>query len=483
MIDSSIEARLREYCEKNHIAYSVLLKDHGLIQFATEQSPWNKAVRAAVIADQRHRNQFLLLAMNEIRILCENNNIDHVFLKGIPVGQELYDPKELRTTRDVDILVRYEDVKRLVGCLKEKGYSFSDNGVPLEDPLVRIRNCHHHLRAMGKSYKIEGEALLIEVEIHVFPFARGYDLLGHTRTDLTYTDIVLARKRSIELDGNPFAIPSITDNALILMMHMISHMCLDLVLFLYVKKPFQYQSVLPMIIDLARIVEIYGKRIDIEELIRMAKQLDQTYELLFADHLLRCYFDLNLLDGIRVDPTNNPTTPLSTVCSLLQEINPVTLLFPDHLQDELSLTAIQHVTPSDNAFDTTGIHVRLTEKYIALILEEPVENSLFGVDFYYLSENRHLKTDSYVIELQEESVRFLRDNGFRQIWGPEFYGQSSEKELRSNYSVVYEKARGKSEYIIPWPNDTSVEMSSPSSKFAIRQISEINPFLNKNYSE
>ena len=41
-----------------------------------------------------------------------------------------------------------------------------------------------------------------------------------------------------------------------------------------------------MIIDLARIVEIHGKRIDIEELIRMAKQLDQTYELLFADHLL-----------------------------------------------------------------------------------------------------------------------------------------------------------------------------------------------------
>ena len=483
MIDSSIEARLREYCEKNHIAYSVLLKDHGLIQFSTEQSPWNKAVRAAVIADQRHRNQFLLLAMNEIRILCENNNIDHVFLKGIPVGQELYDPKELRTTRDVDILVRYEDVKHLVECLKEKGLSFIDNEMPLVDPLVRIRNCHHHLRAMGKCYKIEGEVLYIEVEIHVFPFARGYDLLGHTRSDLSYTDIVLARKRSIDLDGNSFAIPSITDNALILMMHMISHMCLDLVLFLYVKKPFQYQSVLPMIIDLARIVEIYGKRIDIEELIRMAKQLDQTYELLFADHLLRCYFDLNLLDGIRVDPANNPTTPLSTVCSLLKEINPVTLLFPDHLQDELSLTAIQHITASDSVFEAAGVHVELTGKHIALTLEEPVEDSLFGIVFYSLNENRHLKTDCYVIELQEKSVRFLRDNGFRQIWGPEFYGQSSEKELRSNYSVVYEKARGKSEYIIPWPNDTSVEMSSPSSKFAIRQISEINPFLNKNYSE
>ena len=481
MIDSLIPTKLCECCAKNHISYSAFLQNHGLIQFATEQRPWNKAMRAAMIADQRYRNQFLLLAMNEIRLLCEHNNIDHVFLKGIPVGQELYDPKELRITRDIDILVRYEDVKKTVECLKEKGFSFADNEVSSGDPLVRVQNSHHHLRAMGKTYIINGKKQFVEVEIHIFPFARGYDLLGHTRTDLTYTDTVLRRKRSIVLDGELFAVPSVTDDTLILMMHMISHMCLDLILYLYVKKPFQYQSVLSMIIDLARIVEVYRKKIDVEELVREAIRLDQIYELLFADHLLKRLFNLDLLEGFHLKPATNPMTPLATVCSLLQEIGPATLLFSDHLEEELSSVAMQHVIPSDSVFSTTDVRIELKEEHIALTLKEPIEESLFGIDFYFC-ENCHLKTVSYVIDLQGKSVRFLRDNGYRQIWSPDSYGHSGEKDLRNNYSVIYETARYRTEYILPWPNDTAVKRSSPSGKCVVRQISEINPFLNKSYS-
>ncbi len=481
MKESSAEAKLRDYCARRDVSYTELLKRNGLIHFTAENDPWNRAVKAALIADQWNRNRYLLAAMEELEALCEENGIDHVFLKGLPVGQELYDSKELRITGDVDILVKYRDAALLAERMREKGFSFSDEGLSADKAMERVRNCHHHLRAMGKTYELRGNASCAEVEIHVFPFARGYDLLGHTRTDLTYTDAVLARKRTVGVEGKPFPAPSVTDGLLILSMHMISHMCLDLVLFLYAGKPFRYQNPLPMLIDTAKYAEKHGRAVDREELAAASRRLGHEYELLLAGRMLKQFFEIDLFDGKEFVPASRPSTPLAVVCALLLEMDASVYLFSDPLKGELSSAAMRHVRSSAGTLDAAGVRAAWDKDHVSATFREAARRRLLEIDFYSIENGNDLRTDSFVIDADEKRVRFLRDDGFGRIWAPGSYGQYGESELQYCYTVLESADRNGRDTSFPWPSDVKERLRASSVKVVMKPVDGFNPFLNKAY--
>ena len=119
---------------------------------------------------------------------------------------------------------------------------------------------------------------------------------------------------------------------------------------------------------------------------------------------------------------------------------------------------------------------------MSLTISEPIERFLFELDFYYIENMDGLRIDSYVIDVQKESLKFLHADGFRQIWAPESYGHHSESELRNCYTVINEEEKKEDKYNFPLLKDTIEIIRSTPIKFVMKPISEINPFLNGAYS-
>ena len=65
------------------------------------------------------------LAQNAAGIF-ENINADYLFVKGTVI-REYYPQKELRTSGDIDVIIRQKDIERLCSALTDNGYTLTEN--------------------------------------------------------------------------------------------------------------------------------------------------------------------------------------------------------------------------------------------------------------------------------------------------------------------------------------------------------------------
>ncbi len=79
------------------------------------------------------RNLLLLAGQHEICSAFDQKGIALVFLKGIVLAEQLYEDISLRSTIDIDILVRPEDIKRAESILSGLGYDKIIPGKDLTD--------------------------------------------------------------------------------------------------------------------------------------------------------------------------------------------------------------------------------------------------------------------------------------------------------------------------------------------------------------
>ena len=102
-----------ELIEKHHIStmvYNGLYKCGVTIPEKYKNILFQIALQEAVINGKQ------LGLIKEIRTLFNNNEIDHVFLKG-SVLKELYPTPETRRMGDIDVLIRVEQYEKIIKSL------------------------------------------------------------------------------------------------------------------------------------------------------------------------------------------------------------------------------------------------------------------------------------------------------------------------------------------------------------------------------
>ena len=175
-----------------------LLLSNGMICFSPYVSVKTGYLMKARRFLQKRRNKAILACMCEVRDLCREEGIPYVFLKGLCLAAQIYDPLETRVFDDVDVLVSEEDSKRLIHKCLKAGFSFEEgieeNG---DSPYIRIRNGHMHAEVLSKAYETDNGIITIPLEIHVSPNERCYEMYGQILEDNGYTEELRSRARTV----------------------------------------------------------------------------------------------------------------------------------------------------------------------------------------------------------------------------------------------------------------------------------------------
>ena len=477
-----MKSALMDYCKKNSFPVEKLLRANNMIWPLAEEDLAIKAHQSAMCMIQREKNRFIYQCMKELRDICIRAGIQHVFLKGLAIGEELYPQAELRMTNDVDILVPIRDVKLLTAELLRNGFSFEDAAALTGDPFTRIQNSHHHLRAMEKEYEINGKRWSVPVEIHVYPFARGFEFLGRTLTDLTYTDQVISRKLQVSIADESFYVPSITDSFYILSMHMLSHMCLDLILHLYVCKPFQSQQVVRQLLDIALFMTKYHDRIDTPQLIRMAAEQGHLVEINYVLFLLRnifgICFDINGGSGNR----GRILSPVSTVCSLLMRIDPAEYILFDHLKARIDDILQGRILQGEDQNQCIWLSCEKADDHLLIRMDGNIPSGIYSIDVYSLGRKDGITCKEFIVTSDQEKISLTADDGYHLLWAPETYGHCSENEIERCYCLVETVKKNGGKEMTFWLDNSWIGgQSFTDARICISQREMINPFLSKEF--
>ena len=101
-----------------------LLLANGMTCFLPYVSRKTGYIMKAMRFLQKLRNDAIFACMCEIRDLCDEAEIPYVFLKGLCLAAQIYDPPETRKVEDVDILVAEKDCRQLIQNCLDVGFSF-----------------------------------------------------------------------------------------------------------------------------------------------------------------------------------------------------------------------------------------------------------------------------------------------------------------------------------------------------------------------
>ena len=421
-----IENSLRRFCIENGVDFNDFLRNHMITAFRSERDLIYNAKRQALILAQNHRKRYLLLCICELRDACCERGIKHVFLKGLALGEELYEPAGARLSYDIDILVSIDDAPSLVSALQNRGFIFESDS-STGDPMDRVHNSHHHLRAMSKVYTIDGASVNVPVEIHVYPFARGYEFMGKTQTDLSYTEQVLSRCRIASIGDESFQIPSVTDGLLILIIHMLAHLTLDLILYLFVKKPYHEQYVCNQMIDAALYLKTFGESINRRELLRFAEETDHIHEIKYAHELFWEIFHLRLLD-VHQHEDHVISTPFSIVCRLLGRIEPAEYILKGNLKKRFDEAIENNLFPRIVNTSDEISEIRIGSGMLRVSANSSPNR--YSIDVLTHCDDMGISVDQYILDIEGKNAALYRGNGFRVVWDPSTYGQLHEKDLK-----------------------------------------------------
>ncbi|AEN91007.1 hypothetical protein BMWSH_4128 [Priestia megaterium WSH-002] len=113
---------------------------------------------------QKNTFQMLHLSgeMERISELFAKNDIPSLFLKGPVIAYDLYGDISLRTSKDLDVLIKKRDIQKVEGLLFEKGYINTQETITQNDKKGR----NYHIAYFHPHKKIEIE---IHWRLHPYP--------------------------------------------------------------------------------------------------------------------------------------------------------------------------------------------------------------------------------------------------------------------------------------------------------------------------
>jgi len=156
----------------NHKEFIRLIKHHRL------DSIFYKAVQEQNISlptelkekleqiSKRNKMRMMKLTAELIRIhkLFTENNIEYISLKGPALSQQIYGDYTIRSSRDLDILVRLEDLDKVNSLLKKINY-FTN----VKD-FKKHQKAHHDIAFFNKERKVQ-----IEIHTRLFSFDKLFE--------------------------------------------------------------------------------------------------------------------------------------------------------------------------------------------------------------------------------------------------------------------------------------------------------------------
>ncbi|WCM14540.1 nucleotidyltransferase family protein [Priestia filamentosa] len=151
-----------------------------------------------VLKREYQKNTFSMLhlsaEMERVSKLFSEQNIKLLFLKGPPIAQDIYGDISLRTSKDLDVLIQLEDVKRAESILKKLGYIKEEN---LFSVFNEWRWIHHHV-----VYSHPKKRVQIEIHWRTIPFpakeAPFYELWGRRRkSNLTTSPVYILGREDL----------------------------------------------------------------------------------------------------------------------------------------------------------------------------------------------------------------------------------------------------------------------------------------------
>ncbi len=157
----------------------------------------------------------------KVKSVLSKYKIDFVFLKGLPL--HLYFEKNIpkRIYADCDILIRRDDLAKVLKVLKRLGYEKAD--YTLSKTLKKIQNKEPEI---SLKKKIHGMGVIFDVHLEaVFLMTKlgNLDALYPQKLIDDFTNQLLESKRLIKINGEVFPILSQTNLIIYLALHLFHH--------------------------------------------------------------------------------------------------------------------------------------------------------------------------------------------------------------------------------------------------------------------
>ena len=195
------EAQIFEY-EENLYGFAIKIAEeqdllpmfaNAVFQSGISVPPkvFDRLLSSAATSVSRYENQKMCL--DEVSDIFEKNGIDYLTMKGTEI-RRFYPSPEMRTSSDIDILIRKKDVSRADELLREAGYKLTHGG-PHDTSYLSPANAH--------------------IEVHYQLFDEGLDF---------YEDFADIWDRAIPAGDNEHHFIMTPDDAYIyIVVHMLKH--------------------------------------------------------------------------------------------------------------------------------------------------------------------------------------------------------------------------------------------------------------------
>lgn len=167
-----------------------------------------------IMMKQKYYNQVYLNEIKEMEIIFKNNDIKVIYLKGITLAYELYDPIQTRIFHDIDVLIDYNDAVQCINNLKNLGYYSEKEFKNTEEIKIEIK-LNNHLELFKK---LDGKT--IHLEIHGA-------ILNPPNIFNSYTKEFIDRSTKIKVEDIYINTLDVNDYFIYLCLHFIKHLPFD----------------------------------------------------------------------------------------------------------------------------------------------------------------------------------------------------------------------------------------------------------------
>lgn len=291
---------IRRNCE-NDTDFLSLINIHGLEMILNEeikdidQNNYERARKN--IYEQNERYKLFASEIEKIASLAYSHGLNLLFMKGITIANELFEPIGLRKSFDMDLFIDYTEVELMDGILFELGYFHLEseknytNSIQHIKKYKSIRDELTHITVYHKFVNFLGEKMRLDLDLHIHCCHYMPEIKKES------SESFFSRSRWVKYPEMNLEIKvlEIHDAFIQLTAHFIRHYYWEYFRFLRGEKHFRLR--IDLLFEMALFLKKNKCVIDWNEMLKRAFTVNQ-FEPLFITIKLLTNFSLLELDGI-----------------------------------------------------------------------------------------------------------------------------------------------------------------------------------------
>lgn len=145
---------------------------------------------------QKMFNEVIISESKKLIKSTKKSGIKIIFLKGLFLAADLYQPIEMRVFSDIDLLVDSKNLNKVLDILGKLGYVDEDFECVTSKKVNEYLQTHH-LIPFRKEGKFNNKKYKVEVEVHIQPF---HSRLDYKKIKIQEIDNLAVRQRLLDID-------------------------------------------------------------------------------------------------------------------------------------------------------------------------------------------------------------------------------------------------------------------------------------------